>query len=78
MNNNNRIDAPTDERDSALDTLANRMMINNDDIDFDAILAMQFLLIDRDFAELCARFDICPIHHTDTDTCADDELPCRD
>lgn len=62
---------------TALRDLADALLDNPDMLD--AITPLQQLLTPIDFDALCFSIDICPIHLTDTDTCADDELDdCRD
>jgi hypothetical protein len=39
----------------------------------DALLNLLSINARRDFL---ISYDICPLHHTDLDTCADDDRPC--
>ena len=73
-NNRNDINA---RRIAALHALADAMLDNPDALA--AIEPLRDLLTTIDFDALCFSIDICPIHLTDTDTCADDDLDiCRD
>lgn len=74
MTNRNDINA---RRIDALRTLADAMLESPDMLA--AIESFRDLLTPIDFDALCFSIDICPMHLTDTDTCADDELTdCRD
>jgi hypothetical protein len=65
---------------AALETLITIIASDDDaDLNFDLIIAIADLLPPFLAADLCLAFDICPIHHTDLDSCADDDLDaCAD
>jgi hypothetical protein len=62
---------------SPIAALATAMLDNPDCLDM--IELLRPIMTPTDFYALCAMTDICPIHLTDLDTCADDDLDdCRD
>ena len=53
------------------------ILINAEEIDsFELIIELRPALTPRAFATLCLAADLCPIHETDLDSCADDDLDC--
>ena len=72
-------DTATDERDSALDLLADCIFDANDAPDpqhdmLDTFAAMRSLLRPNDFIELAARLELCAMHDCDYRICADDNI----
>ena len=66
-----------DRRMTALHALADAILDHPDNLLM--IEPLRSLMTPIDFDALCFSIDICPIHLTDTDTCADDDLDdCRD
>lgn len=82
---NSMIPLPHDRnRANALANLAATILLADDHPDndrdlLDIINEICSMLPDADAAELRLRLDLCPIHHCDLDTCADDDrLECSD
>ncbi len=54
-------------------------LINHTDDPFETIIELRPALTDHAFKILCLAADLCPIHESDLDSCADDDLPeCAD
>jgi hypothetical protein len=61
------------EKPSAMPALAEALIAHDVDIP-EAITALRIDLTPAAFTELALLLDCCPIHMTDLDSCADDDL----
>lgn len=65
-------DAASRELTDALLTLLANFAFESDP--YDTMLALRPMLTDPAFYDFCRTLDACPIHMTDLDSCADDDL----
>jgi hypothetical protein len=62
---------PGDAATKWLDLIADTLLDQPEDM-MENVEAFRTILTFDGFVRLCLRMDVCPVHLTDTDTCADD------